>query len=127
MRWVVLPISRKGNEVSHFAAAQTGKEFAATVAVAAHKPDGDLEFFLIGLGGELDHPLGAWAIDGDGLLHECVHALFDGRGEVWHAKTRGCCEDRKVAGTQAVQRLLVGIKTKEDPFLGNIDAFWKLL
>ena len=75
----------------------------------------------------MDHPLGAWAIDGDGLLHECVHALFDGRGEVWHAKTRGCCEDRKVAGTQAVQRLLVGIKTKEDPFLGNIDAFWKLL
>ena len=47
VRWVVLPISRKGNEVSHFAAAQTGKEFAATVAVAAHKPDGDLEFFLI--------------------------------------------------------------------------------
>ena len=124
---VVLPVAAKRDQLARFAVAQPLKEFAAAVAVAAHQTDSNLHALLVGLSREVEHAPGARPIDGDWLLHEGVHALFDGIGEHRRPKRRRRREQGDVARPQAVEGLLVGLEADEDPVVGHVDPLLELL
>ena len=102
-------VAVEGDQVARLAVVQPVEELAAGLAMAAHQPHADLEVFGVGLGSQFDDPLRARAVDRDWLFQKRVDALLDGIRKVRRAKADRCCEDSDVAGTEAVDRSLVGV------------------
>ena len=123
----VLAVAMEGDQVSGLAVLQAVEQFAAGLAVAAHQPHAHLQVFGVGLGGQLDDPLGARSVDRDRLFKERVHALLDGIGEVGRAKADRRRADRDVAGPEAVDRLLIGVDAHEAPLLRHVGPLLELL
>ncbi len=95
--------------------------------MAAHQAGGDLEVFLFRRLRGLDDPPDRRRIGGERLLHEHVDAFFHGVFQLLRTPARIAGQHGDVAGTQAVDRLAIGVEADEPPLRRHVDLVGILL
>ena len=85
------------------------------------RPTPTLRFLVLGGLGDPQNPLRAAGIGGKGFFHEDIHAFFDAVFHMRGAEGRVRRLDHHIAGTQTVDRLLVGVEADKPAIGGDID------
>ena len=111
-----------GDQVADLAVADSLVQFLATAAMANHQTDATLQILFVRLLGQVEHPLGGWAVGNERLFHEHVESAIDGVLEVNPAKRERCGQDRDVARTQGIHRFFVGVEADESLVFGHAES-----
>src|SRR6266404_3808319 len=104
------PIAAQQNEIPNFAVLNALMQFLHRPAVSRHQPHSDFKVLGRRRLGQLEHSAGAWAIDGERLLHENIEVLLNGISEMDPAERWRSGENRNVARFEAIEGLLVSIE-----------------
>ena len=119
--WTGHPVGSEHEQIADLTVANPIEQLSAHDAVSAHEANADFQIPFDRELAQLEHLAARRTIDGHGLLHKDVESLLDGVLEHHPAKRRWSGQDRHVARTQGIHRLLVSIEAHELPFLGHID------
>ena len=120
-------VGSEHEQIADLAVANPIEQLSADDAVSAHEANADFQVPFDRELAQLEHLAARRTVDRHGLFHKDVEPLLDGVLEHHPAKRRGSGQDRHVARTQGIHRLLVAIEAHELPFLGHIDLLGMIL